>query len=256
MRNRWVPLLTAAAMVAGASWGLAGRQIAPTAAALPAAAPAWSPQVTVQVEKLPPRYTDLPPEQAGTAEQAVRAYLDTLGQAAHVPLWHPARSGTIGAEQAPFPRAYAYLHPDRQRALAYEEWLKQWQGVAYLGTVQVEPAGPNRFFVEVERVETAAGHGALAYHRGFFTAAPTPAGWRLTSVELAPEDLITVQLGGHQPWRHDLALYAAHVLQRPGPPAAAAAARRVVELTYPGERVRLARQVDGDWVVLERTPQP
>lgn len=278
MRNRWAPVLGAAALVAGAGWALAARPApapAPPPAAqppaaqprsavsLPPAPPAWTPAFTPAVAKLAPRYANLPPEQADTAEKAVRAYLDTLAQAAHVPLWHPARGGSIGAEKEPYPRAYAYLHPARQEALPYADWLAQWEGVAHVGTVQVEPAGPDRFFVEVERMETRTGHAAISYHSGFFIAADTGAGWRLTSAELAPEDPITVPLGGHQPWRHDLLAVAAVALQPP--PAeviSARAERRVVELTFrppdggPPLRARFARQMDGDWVLLERLPPP
>lgn len=261
MRNRWIPVLTALALAAGAGWAIAARPRAP-APPLPPAPLAWSPEQIPPVVKLPPLYTDLAPPQAGSGEQAVRAYLDTLAQAARVPTWHPARTGPIGVEQAPYPRAYAFLHPDRQQALTYTDWLRQWENVAHVGTIQVEPAGPNRFFVEVERVEVHGGHSAVAFHSGFFTVAPTPAGWRLTSAELSPEDLITVQLGGRDPWRHDLGLFAAHTLQQPGRPGQVRHWRRVVELTYgaaagrPPVRVRLARQVDGEWIVLEQFTPP
>lgn len=254
------PLLVAGALVAGAGWTLAAR--APGPAQWPAAPAAWGPLATPRLDKLPAPYADLSPVAAATPELAVRGYLDTIARAALVPRWHPARGGSIGAETEPYPRAYAFLHPDRQAALPYADWLQQWQNVAHVGTIQVEAAGANRFFVEVERVEVDAGHGALAYHSGFFTVAPTAAGWRLTSAELTPEDLITVPLGTHQPWRTDLALFTAHLLQRPGPPAAIRTRGRVVELDYPatggqpGLRLRLTRQVDGDWVLLERSPRP
>ena len=64
--------------------------------------------------------------------------------------------------------------------------------------------GQARFFVETKHLEFAGDKRQLGayYYAGFFAAAQTDEGWRITEGSLEPQNLAW-ELGGHQPWLAD-----------------------------------------------------
>lgn len=140
---------------------------------------------------------------------ALQAYFDALFYANNLtPQQMAAAGGTLGMGQEPYLTAYSYWSKDWQAINSYEQFLASWTGTANVELLKLLPAGEKkgerRFFVETKHLEIVGEkpRPGIFYYTGFFTVRKTTEGWRITSGELEPENLVW-QLGGHQPWRAD-----------------------------------------------------
>ena len=88
----------------------------------------------------------------------------------------------------------------------------------------------------------------------------TQDGWRVQALEISAEDLLGINVSGHQGWQHDETLMAKWVLQRPPDDAwrvesvKYAGRKAVVQLYHPTTHqrrtVRLIRTMEGSWGLL------
>jgi hypothetical protein len=164
--------------------------------------------------------------------------------------------------------------------LSEAQFFAHYRGLARLKLLQAHAANGGqrmlRVFVEEERIAVLAGVPAMAWFAGFIEVTPTSHGWKISSFkDVKPEDIITMPLGGHQPWRanpEDVALVGLRCFPN-GPgckivsnslsltgrnPADSSTARQPAILTIqtPGgrRRVELARLHSGEWVIVRDEP--
>jgi hypothetical protein len=119
----------------------------------------------------------------------------------------------IGADPMAYKKTWSLLGPSRP---PLDEFTKRWGGTVALKDVQFEPAQDHQFFVELQALERCGVHWSVSFHSGFLKTMRTDAGWRVQSLEIAPEDLLGINVASHQGWQHDETLMAKWVL--PGPP--------------------------------------
>ncbi len=66
-----------------------------------------------------------------------------------------------------------------------------------------DTAGSAEVFVEEERTVVFNGSvPAVAWYEGTLHLSRNGGGWQITEIDLHPEDLISVNYGGHSPWRN------------------------------------------------------
>jgi hypothetical protein len=88
------------------------------------------------------------------------------------------------------------------------QFFAHYRGLARLKLLQAHAAnaqeGVSRVFVEEERIAVLAGVPAMAWFAGFVEVTRTSEGWKISNfTDVKPEDIISMSLGGHQPWRAD-----------------------------------------------------
>ena len=156
----------------------------------------------------PYRYPRLPQE-ITSPEMLLQAYFASLAYANNLsPEQLGAAGGTLGMGQEPYHAAYRYWSAEWQEEHPFEEFLDSWSGTAHVELLKLYESdmqdGKTRFFVETKHLESAGNKSQLGefYYAGFFTAALTGDGWRITEGSLEPQNLAWA-LGGHQPWRAD-----------------------------------------------------
>lgn len=169
----------------------------------------------------------------------------------------------IGADPMAYEKAWSLLGPNRP---PLAEFTKRWGGTVALKVVQLEPAKGGQFFVELQALERCGEHWSLSFHSGFLKTVLTEAGWRVQALETSPEDLLGINVAGHQGWQHDETLMAKWVL--PGPPDDSwrvadvqyAGRQAVVRLSHPvsgqTRTVRLIRTMEGSWGLLSISGDP
>ncbi len=172
-----------------------------------------------------------------------------------------------------FAAAYAYLDPAWRQRLSFATFVAGWRPFRHLDLLAAVAAGHPPFdprsvrvFVEVRSLVPSGEGLAVAFSYGFYVAAPTAQGWRLTGGGLRPEGFGAFAAGaGSADDATAVALAAARaralaagVVAAPGPVTFQAATMPNVQLA----RVRLGthaytvmlyRLVDGGWVALETT---
>lgn len=160
------------------------------------------------------------PKVITSPEMVVRAYYDALYYASNPAA--PAGFGTISSGLTPYPVAYRYLSKEWQSRVSYDQFLEDWKGTLHVELRKLLPAGTvsaggellPRYFVETQNTELVDSppRTVIAYYAGFVTVKKEGLSWKLYSADLAPEDLVSIPLGGHQSWRADAASVAASEL--------------------------------------------
>lgn len=197
--------------------------------------------------------------QPKTPRQAAETFLFHLSKGVFVPGIVSIR----GAEANGYDLAWALMGHDRP---PLPEFRERWKGTAAMKVVQLMPAEGNRFFVELERLERCGDHWAASFYSGFLETIQTPDGWRIKSLDIQPEDLLGINVAGHQGWQHDEAMVAKWVLSRPPDESWVTRDLRyegrtaTVTLWHPSRRetaiVRLIRTMEGSWGLLSKTVKP
>jgi hypothetical protein len=152
----------------------------------------------------------------------------TQAQADHPALrcvrdWYQAFEGSAGMRAqyggfvgGRFDGAYALLSPALKATTPKTAFEEMYAEVAHLKSLQAhlvrsdEGAAAAEVFVEEERTivaRTGANEQvpAIAWYAGTLTLARNSAGvWQIDSSAIVPEDIISMQYGGHSPWRSDV----------------------------------------------------
>jgi hypothetical protein len=212
------------------------------------------------------------------ATEAVRAWYNVVDDGSDQA--HLLEFGTVGSASAPFHDAYLELSPRLRMRMTEAQFFAHYRGVARLKLLQAHAAnseqGVMRVFVEEERIAVLAGVPAMAWFAGFIEVTPASSGWKISSFkDVTPEDIITMPLGGHQPWRanpEDVALVGlkcfpgqrectvmSSSLSLPGQmPDDTSTAKQpaIVTIQTPDgtRRVELARLHSGEWVIVRNQP--
>lgn len=112
--------------------------------------------------------------------------------------------------------------------------------------------------VEEERTMALQGIAAVAWYQGFLDVRRAADGWRIASLkDVQPEDIISLRLGGHMPWREDAAevsrihLRCAPDCQATVSKTEAGVATVTVQSKTAKQEVELAQLHSGEWVVLD-----
>ncbi len=160
------------------------------------------------------------------------------------------------------------------------EFFARYRGLAHLKLLQAHPAngghGVLRVFVEEERIAVLGGVPAMAWFAGFVEVTRTSEGWKISSFkDVKPEDIISMPLGGHQPWRADPEEVALVELKCSRPEAGCKTVSNslslgsgrlehasttdrpaiiTIQTTGGLRRVELARLHSGEWIVLRDRP--
>ena len=212
------------------------------------------------------------------AVAAVRAWYRTIGDGSNQA--DLLQFGTVGSGPQPLREAYQQLAPSLRQQISETQFLTYFQGLAHLKLLQAHPmceaatVETVRVFVEEERVMAIQGIAAVAWYAGFIAVAHTPAGWKISSLkDVQPEDIISLPLGGHMPWRDDpeavalvrLDCYSGHakckVISKhlsPAPGASeqadinAESATVTVQADSAVYQVDLAKLHSGEWVFLDK----
>lgn len=118
--------------------------------------------------------------------------------------------GTVGGGPQPLTEAYGQLDDSLRGQMSEAQFLTHFRGLAQLKLLQAhaacqgEVSGAARVFVEEGRTFAIEGIPGIAWYWGFVTLAKTPLGWRISELKgLRPEDIISLALGGHMPYREN-----------------------------------------------------
>lgn len=160
-----------------------------------------------------------------------------------------------------YQKAWALMGPTRP---SLSDFKNQWPETVRLGVIQLEPISDTRFFVELQRVHWIQDHWASAFYFGEVTAAKSSSEWWVSGFSVQPENLVSMNLGGHQKWQQSIRSAAAVLAStvygsRPMDWVVehVAYTRRIatVHLRHKvqgvSQSVTLARLVEGRWVPLK-----
>lgn len=148
-----------------------------------------------------------PHDRQRTPMEAAESFLAHLSRGHGVP-----GASIIGSDPKGYEKAWNLMGRDRPSLAEFQE---HWEGTAALKVVQFEPTEGNRFFVELERVERCNEHWAVSFYSGSLETVQTSEGWRVHALNISPEDLVGINVAGHQGWQHDEQYMAKWVLSRP-----------------------------------------
>jgi hypothetical protein len=196
--------------------------------------------------------------------------------------WYKAFEGSAGVRAqyqgyvgGRFTRAYDLLAPALKEKISpvlFEETYAELAHVQLLQAHLIASKTSTRegaVFVEEERtVVFNKAVPAVAWYEGTLQLTRTSDGWRITAIDIHPEDLISVNYGGHQPWRNDPAEVARIAVQPiygvSGLPASCttrAPAREsgIADIDVCGDsraRVRVVKLHSGEWRVIDVESRP
>jgi hypothetical protein len=136
------------------------------------------------------------PEQR-TSRQAVESFLAYL--ASGINMTRVTTSGTLFGLRQGYESAWS-LMTDPKPTL--QDFKAQWANTARIGTTQIEAIDQRDYFVELERLEYVDSRWVISYYLGTVTTVKTGDGWRIERFSVYPEDLASINLGGHQAWLH------------------------------------------------------
>jgi hypothetical protein len=118
--------------------------------------------------------------------------------------------GTVGGSSYPLTEAYRQLDDSLRLEMTEAQFFAHFRGLAQLKLLQThaacegEVSGSARVLVEEERTFAIEGIPGIAWYWGFVTLTKTPLGWRISELKgVHPEDIITLALGGHMPYREN-----------------------------------------------------
>jgi len=196
--------------------------------------------------------------------------------------WYRAFEGSAGVRAqyqgyvgGRFTRAYDLLAPalkGKMSRMVFEETYAELAHVQLLQAHLVAAKSTAResvVFVEEERtVVFNNAVPAVAWYEGTLQLTRTPDGWRITAIDVHPEDLISVNYGGHQPWRNDPVevariavqpLYGVSALPASCTTRAAALESGMADIDVCGDsraRVRVVKLHSGEWRVITVESRP
>lgn len=210
-----------------------------------------------------------PHAQQASPRQAVESFLYYLSTG-YDPAVMGHGGGSLGDPQG-YHKAWLLLAEPRP---AEGGFAQQWQGTAAMKVLQIEPMDrPERFFVELQRLDWCGDRWATSFYWGEITAVKTDAGWRVSKVALRPENLVFSNVGGHQGWQHSadfMAVWYARLVP-PGKPEPWEEQWDLLSLAYQrrsvtavvrqpqmkeSRTVRMARVMEGSWALLSMEPSP
>lgn len=122
-------------------------------------------------------------------------------------------SGTVGNGPYPLRDAYRLLASELQKRMSRSVFEESYARVARLKLLQAhltyldESAREADVFVEeeravvFERTATSPGIPAIVWYEGTLHLTQTSGTWQIAAFALQPEDIISLEYGGHQPWR-------------------------------------------------------
>jgi hypothetical protein len=202
-------------------------------------------------------------------EQAVRDWYKAFEGSAGVRAQY---QGYVGGW---FTRAYDLLAPalkDKMSPMVFEETYAEVAHVQLLQAHLIASKGTTRegaVFVEEERtVVFKNAVPAVAWYEGTLQLTRTPDGWRITAIDVHPEDLISVSYGGHQPWRNDPVevariavqpIYGVSALPASCTTRAPALESGIADIDVCGDsrtRVRVVKLHSGEWRVINVESRP
>ena len=156
-------------------------------------------------------YRNFKLSKALTPEEVLLTYFNALYHACNLPEDNKVPiSGTIGSLKEPYPEAYSCWSRDWREKTGFEDFLNSWEGTVNVELLKLIPAGEEngekKFFVETRNMEAIQDSdnprmGVFCY-KGYASVANTEEGWRISSMELTPEDP-SWYIAGHQPWYSD-----------------------------------------------------
>jgi hypothetical protein len=212
------------------------------------------------------------------ATEAVRAWYRVVGDGSDQA--HLLEFGTVGSASEPLHEAYLQLSLALRTRMSEAQFFAHYRGLARLKLLQAHAAngedGRSRVFVEEERIALLGGVPAMAWFAGFVEVTRTSDGWKISNFkDVKPEDIISMSLGGHQPWRadpEDVALVGlkcslddlnckvvSNSLSSAGKPldeggTAGQPAVVMIQRAAGLSRVELARLHSGEWIVVRVQP--
>jgi hypothetical protein len=201
--------------------------------------------------------------------QAVLAWYRAFGNASGSQAQY---NGTVGDLSSPFPRAYRLLSSVLQGQMSEAAFEDSYAQVAHLVLLQSHLAHLDKnareaaVFVEEERTvvldrtSSSPGIPAVVWYEGTVHLTGTSGTWQISAFDLHPEDIISMEYGGHEPWLADVdevAKVAAGQFQTDnsnrGQPCSSTAPQLqlgIAEVEICGDhryRVRLVKLHSGEW---------
>lgn len=159
-------------------------------------------------------------EPCDEAVTAVLAWYNTIGDGSNQA--EMSGFGTVGDGPQPLAEAYQQLHPSLRQRMSELGFFVYFRGLARLRLLQVRPSCDGqppesaKILVEEERTLVIEGIPAVAWYWGFLAVTQTPQGWRISDLDdIHPEDIISLPLGGHMPYRGNPAEVAKAYMQCP-----------------------------------------
>jgi len=202
-------------------------------------------------------------------EQAVRDWYKAFDGSAGVRAQY---GGYVGGR---FTRAYQLLAPSLKEKMPPKAFEDTYAELAHVQLLQAHlmasksTAREGAVFVEEERtVVFNDAVPAVAWYEGTLQLTRTPDGWRITAIDVHAEDLISVNYGGHQPWRNDPVevariavqpIYGVRALPASCTTRAPAFGSRIADIDVCGDsrtRVRVVKLHSGEWRVINVESRP
>ena len=196
--------------------------------------------------------------------------------------WYKAFEGSAGVRAqyqgyvgGRFTRAYDLLAPalkEKMSRMVFEETYAELAHVQLLQAHLIAAKSTTRegaVFVEEERtVVFNNAVPAVAWYEGTLQLTRTLDGWRITAIDVHPEDLISVNYGGHQPWRNDpvevariavQSIYGVSALPASCTTRATALESGIADIDVCGDsraQVRVVKLHSGEWRVINVEARP
>ncbi len=133
-----------------------------------------------------------------------------------VQAWYRAFEGCAGTRAqyggyvgGRFDKAYGLLAPtlkDKMTDAAFEETYAELANMKFLQAHLASmdnSAGNADVYVEEERTVVFNNIPAVAWYQGTLHVTRSAGDWQIAGIDLRPEDLISVNFGGHMPWRNN-----------------------------------------------------
>lgn len=157
------------------------------------------PALTPYAENDPvPKLVLKPLPEQNTSRQAVESFLAYL--ALGLNMTRVTTSGILLGLREGYDSAWSLMTNPKP---TLEDFKAQWPNTARLSTTQIEAIDQRDYFVELERLDYVDSRWVVSYYLGTITSVKTKVGWRIERFSVYPEDLASINLGGHQAWLND-----------------------------------------------------
>ncbi|MFZ5966217.1 MAG: hypothetical protein ACOYVK_03490 [Bacillota bacterium] len=155
-----------------------------------------------------PSEINLPKSLLKTPEDTIINYFSILEHAENLTKDKMGGCGTVGNAKLPFPVAYAFLTPDYQKRVTYQDYLKSFEGIGHTSLIKLrktpdDQSNPNniRYFMEIETIEGSSKNVTyFAYYYGFIDIMEERNGYRIANMEFYGEDFLCAPYHG---WAHN-----------------------------------------------------
>lgn len=143
-----------------------------------------------------------------TPEDTIINYFSVLRHGENLTEGKSGGCGTVGFSKIPFPTAYAFLTPEYQQKISYNQYLKSFEGIGHTNLIKLRriPADekhPNNicYFVEIETIEGSDRNVTyFAYYYGYIYIAKEGNGYKIAHMEFIGEDFLCAPYHG---WAHN-----------------------------------------------------